>query len=339
MPPGDTLQIGQLYHPERHDHHPDAAEAARRRIAELPDPHQPAAVAEPPLVTDRQALATQLSQPAASAKPAAAHHPQPVRKLHQRIPSRLRPLLAAVATFAILLALFKAPVLISQLTYHPQSTPAATNSSASAVPAADTITIPKINVTAPVIYDNTRDETQILADLQNGVIHYAGTAVPGQVGNSVIFGHSSNDWWEPGNYKYIFVLLDKLQPGDEFYVDYNSQRYVYRVTGSTVVDPTDLSVLNQTTTPTMTLITCTPPGTSWKRLVVTADQISPNPAGATPASGSSQSAPSQLPNTEGGGGGLWNGVKSTVGGVVHSVTSVFGGDHSSNQPNQLPAIK
>ncbi len=81
----------------------------------------------------------------------------------------------------------------------------------------------------------------------------------------------------------MFVLLDKLVAGDTFTVNYNSKQYVYEVTGSKVVPPTDLSVLNQTDEPTMTLITCTPPGTSWQRLVVTAKQIGPPTTSETPA--------------------------------------------------------
>jgi len=337
-PPSDTLQLGQLgatYHPERHETNPHAAAAARRRIAELPDPHHRDLPPEPRVITNRHVLAAQLGQPATTqAKP----HPAAKPRLRHRIPSRLRPLLAALATFGLLLALFKAPVLISQLSYHPATTGSVATSSSVVIPAANTITIPKINVHAPVIYDDSRDETQILADLQNGVIHYAGTALPGQAGNSVIFGHSSNDWWEAGNYKFVFVLLDKLQPGDQFYVDYQSKRYVYQVTGSQVVEPTNLSVIQPTATPTMTLITCTPPGTSWKRLVVTANQISPNPSSATKSTGSSQSQPNALPNTEGG-GGIWDSIKSTASGIAHSVTSIFGGDQTTTPNGQLPAVK
>ena len=47
-----------------------------------------------------------------------------------------------------------------------------------------------------------------------------------------------------------------------------------------IVKPTDVSVLGTSTKPnTATLITCDPPGTSLNRLVVTAEQISPDPSG------------------------------------------------------------
>ena len=246
----------------------------------------------------------------------AARSPKPKRSL----PSKLRPLMIGLATFVILYFVFKPQLLLSQLNYLTQpktsSTPA--TQAAAAVPAAPTISIPKISVNAPVVYATDNNETAILTDLESGVVHYADTALPGQPGNSVIFGHSSNDWWESGNYKFVFVLLDKLVPGDTFTVNYNAHQYLYQVTSSTVVDPTDVAVLNQTTDPEMTLITCSPPGTSWKRLVVVAKQISPAPATAKPPATTASSGGGTLPsNSQSLNDNLaswWNGIKSFVGG-------------------------
>lgn len=315
--------------PASAEHFPEAAAVARAKIAELPDPHhRPADPGE--LVTNKAALAERY------------HKPQPVRRARRKLPSRLRPILTGLVTFAFLIALFKAPVIISQLNYihhNPITSNAVTATTASAVvPPDPTITIPKLNVHAPVIYENTRDENQVLNDLQSGVVHYQGTANPGQPGNSVIFGHSSEDWWVPGNYKFVFVLLDKLQPGDKFSVDYQSTRYVYEVTGSRVVEPTDLSVLDPTSTPTMTLITCTPPGTSWKRLVVTAKQVLPNPSAmAAAAPAPAAASPGSLPGENSGAG--FSKVTNFLDGVWQSITGLFGGASTPITSQQLPAAK
>lgn len=143
------------------------------------------------------------------------------------------------------------------------------------VPPEDLIIIPKINVRAPIVFADSVVESAVLKALENGVVHYYGTANPGEVGNAVFFGHSSNDAWVPGNYKFVFVLLEKLVPGDTYEIHYNSKKYVYQVTSTKTVQPTDLSVLRQTNDKTSTLITCTPPGTSWRRFIVTASQIQP----------------------------------------------------------------
>ena len=105
------------------------------------------------------------------------------------------------------------------------------------------IIIPKIGVTAPLVFVNTTNEAEVLLALRSGVVHYYGTALPGENGNTAFFGHSSNDWWEPGNYKFVFVLLEKLTVGDTYEIHYNSRKYVYRVTQTKVVEPNDLSVL------------------------------------------------------------------------------------------------
>jgi LPXTG-site transpeptidase (sortase) family protein len=140
--------------------------------------------------------------------------------------------------------------------------------------------IPKINLDVPVVYDETStDEKAVQRALEDGVLHYATTTNPGELGNTVIFGHSSNNILNRGKYKFAFVLLNRLQNGDTFMLHYEGKRYVYRVTETKIVPPTDVSVLSPTAKPaTVTLITCDPPGTAINRLVVVGEQISPDPA-------------------------------------------------------------
>lgn len=144
------------------------------------------------------------------------------------------------------------------------------------------ITIAKISVNAPVIYSLTTTEEKVFQkNLQHGVVQYPGTALPGQAGNVVIFGHSSGRWWAPGDYKFVFSLLEKLEPSDEITLDYQGIRYVYKITDKRTVLPENLSVLASAPGDhKLTLLTCTPVGTNNKRLVVEATQISPNPAAA-----------------------------------------------------------
>jgi len=145
------------------------------------------------------------------------------------------------------------------------------------------VIIPKINVEIPVVYDvATTDDTAVENALEGGVVHYADTAMPGQDGNVVIVGHSSNNIFNPGKYKFAFVLLSRLDSGDTFYLDKDGKRYTYQVYRKQIVSPTDVSVLGPADrTATATLITCDPPGTSTNRLVVTAEQIDPSSAANT----------------------------------------------------------
>jgi sortase A len=161
--------------------------------------------------------------------------------------------------------------------------------------------IPKINVDVPVQYDvTTVDEKVIQAGLEKGTVHYnlpGANSVPGQAGNMTILGHSSNDVFDPGNYKFAFLLLDRLQPGDLFYMNYQGKRFVYKVSDKKVIKPTDWKVLQQGSgKPTAILVTCTPAGTAINRLLVYAEQISPDPATASAAPANNQDAnPAQVP--------------------------------------------
>lgn len=166
------------------------------------------------------------------------------------------------------------------------------------------IIIPKINVEIPVIYDEPSiDEAAVQRALEGGVLHYATTPDPGELGNGVIFGHSSNNILNKGKYKFAFVMLKRLEAGDTFMLHKDGRRYVYKVFDKKIVKPEEVSVLGPVPgkPATMTLITCDPPGTSLTRLVVFAEQISPDPAGnvasrhAPPAAAQPEILPSNAP--------------------------------------------
>lgn len=171
-------------------------------------------------------------------------------------------------------------------------------------PSADTdvgpepkIIIPKINIEAPVVYDEPSiEEKAVQAALERGVLHYATTPDPGQLGNAVIFGHSSGNILNKGKYKFAFLLLKSLENGDTFMVHKDGKRYVYKIYNKFVTAPTDLSVLDPPPAgknAIMTLITCDPPGMSTNRLIIQAEQIYPSPDENAPSD--TLSSPAQQP--------------------------------------------
>ena len=131
--------------------------------------------------------------------------------------------------------------------------------------------IPKIRVDAPISWNVP--EADIVKELENGVAHYKGSALPGELGNVFITGHSSYYLWSPGSYKDVFALLNKLSAGDKIYIQYGGATFTYEVTDQKVVAPDKLDVLEQTPENTLTLMTCVPVGTSLNRLIATAKQI------------------------------------------------------------------
>src|SRR3990167_9960930 len=122
------------------------------------------------------------------------------------------------------------------------------------------VSIPKLKI---------KDATVVIAgdDLQKSLVHYGGTGLPGQYGNAVIFGHSTlPQFFSPKNYTSIFSTLPNMEQGDDIFVRYDGVNYRYRVFQMTVLDPTDLSLLEQRFDDSyVTLVTCVPPGTYWKR--------------------------------------------------------------------------
>ena len=127
------------------------------------------------------------------------------------------------------------------------------------------VSIPKLKIKdAEVIFGST--------DLKKSLIHYPKTALPGQYGSPVIFGHSVlPQFFNPESYLTIFSTLYRLKQGDEIFVSYDQIQYKYLVEEMFEVQPTDLSVLEQRFDDRyLTLITCSPPGTYLRRLIIKA---------------------------------------------------------------------
>ncbi len=117
------------------------------------------------------------------------------------------------------------------------------------------IRIPKINL-AMTIVEGTGE-----AQLQMGPGHYPTTPLPGEAGNAAIAGHRTT-------YLHPFYSLDALVPGDVILITTLQGTFLYRVIGSQVVLPTDVSVVDPTPTPQLTLTTCNPRYSASQRLVV-----------------------------------------------------------------------
>lgn len=152
-------------------------------------------------------------------------------------------------------------------------------------PPEDVLIIPRLGLHAPIISPSTDSllredwkqlENDIQDSLEDGVVHYPGTAEPGQAGNFFVTGHSSYFPWAEGQYKSIFARLGELAVGDEFWVYHGGDKYRYVIDLKKEIYPSDVSVLDQPTGKRMaTLMTCTPVGTTLRRLIITAQEVDP----------------------------------------------------------------
>jgi len=124
--------------------------------------------------------------------------------------------------------------------------------------------IPKIGVKIPIVEGS--DESA----LNRGAWRLPETSTPDKGGNTAIAGHR---WkYRPPSEK-TFYLLDKLEVRDSFKIIWQAKEYNYKIVSINIVLPTDVWVLNPTTVPTVTLITCTPLFSTAKRLIVKGELI------------------------------------------------------------------
>lgn len=134
------------------------------------------------------------------------------------------------------------------------------------------IEIPKIGLRHQVFHGIT------MRNIDKGPSHWPGTALPGEVGNTVFMGHRVTK-------THPFRHIDQLENGDEVFFTINPAafgaagepvRTRYVVTGEEVVKPTALSIVDPTPTATGTLFACHPPGSARYRYVVRL-AYAPNP--------------------------------------------------------------
>lgn len=131
--------------------------------------------------------------------------------------------------------------------------------------------IPKLGASERVIENvDPSNESEYKSVLQDGVAHAKGTSFPGYGGNTYIFAHSTDSFWNVGRHNAVFYLLKELEPGDDITVIFLNERFDYEVTETKVVDATNLDYLKPDIGQgeVLTLQTCWPPGTIWKRLLV-----------------------------------------------------------------------
>lgn len=130
----------------------------------------------------------------------------------------------------------------------------------------------KYTLSIPSLKIQNAEVSTVDYDLSKHLVQYAGTSIPGDNGTSVIFGHSTlPQWFDPKNYKTIFATLHKIKNGDEIYATVNGIKYAYKVFSITITSPEDTNMFEQSYDHSyITIVTCTPPGTVWKRLIVRA---------------------------------------------------------------------
>ena len=118
------------------------------------------------------------------------------------------------------------------------------------------LSIPKINLIVAV-NEGTDEET-----LRYAVGHFSKTAMPGERGNFSVAGHRSYTYAE------YFNRLNEINVGDAIIVKSKGSTFTYKVSKTEVVEPSQVSVLDQSKDATITLVTCTPIRVGTQRLII-----------------------------------------------------------------------
>lgn len=132
-----------------------------------------------------------------------------------------------------------------------------------------TLSIPKLGIANAKV-------SAVDTKLSEHLVQYFSTSNnPTEKGTSVIFGHSTlPQLFDETNYKTIFANVHTLKTGDEFSINVEGKDYKYRIFSIQIVNPTDPNIFSQSFDNSyITLVTCTPPGTVWKRLILRASLV------------------------------------------------------------------
>ncbi len=136
------------------------------------------------------------------------------------------------------------------------------------------IVIPKIAANAPIIADvDPYDSSVYQKQLAKGVAQAKGSGLPNESKTMFLFAHSSGDILMAQRYNSVFYLLNKLSEGDQIDIYYQNQPLPYQVTHIKTVSPDSIDYLANVPNTDLILMTCTPPGTTWKRLLVMAKKL------------------------------------------------------------------
>ncbi|MEX0650287.1 MAG: class E sortase [Candidatus Andersenbacteria bacterium] len=133
------------------------------------------------------------------------------------------------------------------------------------------IRIPSLDVNVPLVLSPTLEDVDVLKTLDHGAALYPNGVLPGRLGNTFIAAHSTGEPWK-GLYRFAFLRINELEPGNVIHLDYDGARYTYAVQEKEIVIPTpDFLVISDRPVPTMSLMACWPLWSTQKRMLIHAE--------------------------------------------------------------------
>lgn len=132
------------------------------------------------------------------------------------------------------------------------------------------IEIPALGISAPMTVNQDLNNNGVYDALNNGVVYYPGSALPGQLGQTTILGHSAPPGWPKIKYEWVFSGLQDLSKGDQIIVYYNNRKLTYTVTDIIFLDRGETVPILTNNKSSVILISCWPPGKNIRRIGIVA---------------------------------------------------------------------
>jgi len=135
----------------------------------------------------------------------------------------------------------------------------------------NSIFIPKIGIEAPLVFPAELEQKDYKKALDQGVVHYPTSSLPGEKGEIILLGHSAPPGWPKIRYDWVFSDLNKLNEGDVIYIVYERCQYKFVVSEKVFLEKgEELPPPSKQSKTLLTLISCWPPGKNIKRIAVRA---------------------------------------------------------------------
>jgi sortase A len=132
----------------------------------------------------------------------------------------------------------------------------------------DSIEIPKIKISAPLIVVGKEEEVK--KTLDRGVVLWPGSALPGEKGQVIILGHSAPQNWPKIKYDWVFSNLNLLEKDDEILIYFRNKKYVYSVENKIFLNRGQELPKTDPEKSVLFLISCWPPGKNFRRIAIEA---------------------------------------------------------------------
>jgi LPXTG-site transpeptidase (sortase) family protein len=139
----------------------------------------------------------------------------------------------------------------------------------------NSLEIQKLGLEVPLVFAKSVEIKDMKQDLNNGVVVYPGSSLPGQEGKLIVLGHSAPPGWPKIRYDWVFSKLAELEAGDNILINFNHYQYSFKINNKIFLEKGQAIPENDSdgSKEFLYLVTCWPPGKDFKRLVVESELV------------------------------------------------------------------